>query len=124
MEIEKNFNLSVGLRIREIREAMHMTRERFSELCDISDSFLTAVENGKKSITSKTIFKICTNAQISADYLILGSQPDFETDTILELFKSMTALERDYAFRILKEYYNAMNSVKARSRQESLRSEL
>ena len=35
MDISKDFNLTVGLRIREIREAMQMTRERFSELCGI-----------------------------------------------------------------------------------------
>ena len=44
MDITKDFNLTVGLRIREILEAMQMTRERFSELCGISDSFLAAVE--------------------------------------------------------------------------------
>ncbi len=63
MDISKDFNLTVGLRIREIREAMQMTRERFSELCGISDSFLAAVESGKKSITSKTIYKICYIAE-------------------------------------------------------------
>lgn len=41
----KNYNLTVGLRIREIREAHNMTRAEFSEKCNISDSFLAAVEN-------------------------------------------------------------------------------
>lgn len=116
MDLNKDFNLTVGLRIREIRESMHLTREHFSELCGISDSFLAAVENGKKSITSKTIYKICTNANISADYIILGNQTDFESDTALELLKNMSPDEREYAYRILKEYSNALkyakNSVK------------
>ena len=30
MDISKDFNLTVGLRIREIREAMQMNRELFS----------------------------------------------------------------------------------------------
>lgn len=110
MELEKDYNLTVGLRIREIREAMNLTREKFSKLCGISESFLAAVESGKKSITSKTIYKICHNARISADYLILGNETNFETDTVIELLKNMTTMERDYAFRILKEYSNAMNA--------------
>ncbi len=109
MELDKDFNLTVGLRIREIRESMHMTREHFSELCGISDSFLAAVENGKKSITSKTIFKICSNAHISADYIILGNHNDFESDTAIELLKNMTPEEREYAYRILREYSNALH---------------
>ena len=40
MNIDKDFNLMVGLRIREVREVLRMTREQFSERCDISDSFL------------------------------------------------------------------------------------
>ena len=55
MNMEKDFNLIVGLRIREIRESMHLSREKFSEKCDISTSFLSDIERGKKSLTSKTI---------------------------------------------------------------------
>lgn len=112
MVLDKDFNLIVGLRIREIREAMHMTRETFSELCGISDSFLAAVESGKKSITSKTLYKICSNAHISADYIILGNNTDFEADTIIELLKNMSPIEREHAFRILSEYSNALNASK------------
>lgn len=112
MELDKDFNLTVGLRIREIRESMHMTREQFSELCGISDSFLAAVENGKKSITSKTIYKICSNANISADYIILGNHNDFESDTAIELLKNMASEDREYAYRILIEFSNAMNTCR------------
>ena len=54
MEIDKDFNLTVGLRIREIREAYQMTQAQFSEKCDLSESFLASVERGKKRVTSKT----------------------------------------------------------------------
>lgn len=108
LDIDKDFNLTIGLRIREIREALHMTREQFSELCGISDSFLAAVENGKKSITSKTLFKICTNAHISADYIILGNHSDFQTDMILELLNGLPDIQRESAIRILNEFVNAL----------------
>lgn len=114
MDITKDFNLNVGLRIREIREAMQMTREQFSELCNISDSFLAAVESGKKSITSKTIYKICSNANISADYLIFGNSEGFECDTVLELLRQMDAAERDSALRILTEFSFSLSRAKSR----------
>ena len=41
MEFPKDYNLSVGLRIRELREDLDYTREQFSALCDISESFLS-----------------------------------------------------------------------------------
>lgn len=108
MEIDKDFNLIIGLRIREIREALQMTRAAFSEKCDLSESFLAAVESGRKGITSKTVYKICSSANVSADYLIFGNNNGFETDTILELINSLDKHSRESAIRILQEYVCAI----------------
>lgn len=110
IEIDKDYNLTVGLRIREVREVLNMTREEFSEKCDISSSFLAAVENGKKAITSKTLFKICSTLNISADYIIRGNTEGFEIDMILEMLHSIPPQSREYAIRILREYINAITS--------------
>ena len=48
--VKDELNITVGARIRTIRENMGYTRERFSDLCDISDSFLSDVERGNKSL--------------------------------------------------------------------------
>ncbi len=112
MEPDKDFNLLVGLRIREIREAFQMTRAEFSEKCDISESFLAAVESGKKSITSKTLYKICTALNVSADYFILGKYNDFKTDSALELLNSLDEFSRESAMQILNQYVIAINNLK------------
>lgn len=112
LEPAKDYNLIVGLRIREVREAFHMTRAEFSEKCDISESFLAAVESGKKSVTSKTLYKICTCMNVSADYFIRGKDNDFETDTILELLNSLDTHSRESALQILNEYVFAINNAK------------
>ena len=104
LEPDKNYNLTVGLRIREIREACNMTRAEFSEKCNISDSFLAAVESGKKSITAKTLYKICTAMNVSADYFIRGHENGFESDMILELINSMDKYSKEASIRILREY--------------------
>lgn len=85
-----------------------MTRAEFSEKCDISESFLAAVESGKKAVTSKTLYKICTAMDVSADYFIRGNHYGFETDTFVELINSMDKLPRESAIRILKEYTNVV----------------
>lgn len=104
LQLDKDFNLIVGLRIREVREVFQMTQAEFSEKCDISESFLAAVEGGKKSITSKTLFKICSFTNVSADYFIRGKGNGFEMDTMLELIGSMDKRAREGALRILREY--------------------
>ena len=112
MNPAKDFNLLVGLRIREIREAAGLTREQFSEMCDISESFLTCVEPGQKSITSKTLYKICTGADISADYIIFGRGKGYEMDVILELFNGLDDEYKASAVRILSEYCKAIKLKK------------
>lgn len=103
MEIDKDYNLQVGLRIREIRETMQISRECFSEKCDISPSFLAAVERGEKSITAKTLFKICTNCHVSADYIIKGHEMGYSKDIFLELMNSFSDQQIEHIAKIIIE---------------------
>ena len=103
MDMEKDYNLMVGLRIREIRESMHLSREKFSEKCDISSSFLADVERGKKSLTSKTIYKICSSCNISADYIVLGHKEGFDKDVGIELLNSFNNQQMEHIVNILYE---------------------
>lgn len=111
MAIDKDYNLIVGLRIREIRERMHLTREEFSEKCDLSVSFLAAVESGRKGISSKTIYKICSACNISADYLILGRNGGFSIDSIEEMLLSLDRPFQESSIRILTEYVNSVQTA-------------
>lgn len=104
MEPNKDFNLTVGLRIREIRETYQMTQAEFSEKCGLSESFLAAVEGGRKGITAKTLYKICTAMNVSANYFIQGRDNGFETDSLIELLDSMDKHSRESALRILREF--------------------
>ena len=88
--------------IREVREAFHMTQAEFSEKCDISESFLVAVEGGRKSITS-------TN--VSGDYFIRGKGNGFETDSIIELIDSMDKRPKEGALNILREYVDVVHKL-------------
>lgn len=80
--------------------------------CDISESFLTAVERGDKSITSKTLFKICTGANITPNYIILGSEKGYEMDIILELFNGLDQKYQPLAVKLLSAYVEAVNMPK------------
>lgn len=103
MNIDKEYNLTVGLRIRELRESLHESRERFSEKCDISPSFLADIERGKKSPTAKTIYKICTACSVSSDYIILGHKEGFHKDTAIELLSTFDEDTLEHVITILCE---------------------
>jgi transcriptional regulator with XRE-family HTH domain len=103
MNVDNEYNLTVGLRIRELRESLHESREKFSEKCDISPSFLSDMERGKKSPTAKTIYKICTACSVSSDYIILGHKGGYRKDTAIELLSSFSDEDLESITNILCE---------------------
>jgi transcriptional regulator with XRE-family HTH domain len=62
----------IGKRLRRQREKMNMTREEFAEKATISPQFLAEIENGKKGMSVDTLYKICKNLTLSADYILFG----------------------------------------------------
>ena len=65
-------NLEIGERIRGVREKLHMSREKFSEMIDISDVFLGQIERGERSLSIKTLTKIVNFTGTSSDYILFG----------------------------------------------------
>lgn len=63
-------------RIRKAREDAGYTREQFSELLNVSVSYMAEVERGRTSVSLKTLTKICKLLGLSADYLMFGEQRD------------------------------------------------
>ena len=68
----KKINETIGGRIRAYRESLGMNRESFSEQVGLSPQFLAEAETGKKGLSAESIYKICINSDLSADYLVLG----------------------------------------------------
>lgn len=118
MEIDKDFNLTIGLRIREIREAYKMTQAEFSEQCDLSESFLNAVESGRKGVTAKTLYKICTAMNVSADYIVRGKGNGFEADAMIEILNSMDEHSREGALRIVREFSDTVYHLQKKKERE------
>lgn len=59
-------------RIRQAREEMGYTREKFAEKLDVSVSYLAELERGRTGISVKLLIKVCKVLGLSADYIIFG----------------------------------------------------
>ncbi len=59
-------------RIRNAREDMGYTREKFAELLEVSVSYMAEVERGRTGISVKMLIKICKVLGLSADYILFG----------------------------------------------------
>ncbi len=98
-------NIKIGERIRKIREDLKMSREKFSEMIDISDVFLGQLERGERSLSTKTLVKIVSFTGISSDFILFGTQtPD---NTISKINRILNRCSDD----VLGYIYNLIRST-------------
>lgn len=65
--------MSLGQRIKEIRQSLGWTQDRLAGEAGISKSFLSEIENDKASISGENLLKIANVLNASLDYLMKGS---------------------------------------------------
>ena len=65
----------------------------FSESIDVSTNFLSEIENGKKGFSSETLYNMCKNHEISADFILFGSPDKNPYDQLIEITQPMSYRE-------------------------------
>lgn len=104
-------NLEIGVRIRNIRENLHMSRNVFSEKVDISESYLAQLETGRKSLGTTALSSICEYTGYSADYILFGQGSD--DDLAKKIIRIVNVLPDDY----LSLSYDFLRSLKSFSKR-------
>ena len=66
-------NKAIGYRIREEREKLKLTREKFAEIVDFSPLYIGQLERGERQMSLTALVKISKYLHISIDYLIYGT---------------------------------------------------
>lgn len=67
-----DFERETGARIRALRETVGYSRERLSEMADISVKFLYEIECGKKGMSALTLYHLAHALGVSADSILRG----------------------------------------------------
>ena len=83
---KKDLNISIGNRIRLLRETQGKTRDKLSEEAEISAHFLFEIETGKKSMTSNTIINLAKALNVTTDFILTGAPTP--TMPVVPLLKS------------------------------------
>ena len=111
-----DLNKEVGGRIRMIREYSNLTREVLAEKGDISVQFLADIENGRKSMTVKTLKKLSESLMVSCDYIVFGKPPSAsdqnaaDESPLYNMLEMLTPRQREGAEELLKIYIRAVHS--------------
>lgn len=106
-----NQNIEVGKRITEVRIRRGYTREKLSELADISVQFLADIEKGRKSMTVATLRKVSAALLVSTDYIVNGEQVSYDNFAINSIINTLSDKNKKQAEKILTAFAEAVNSI-------------
>lgn len=102
----------IGGRIRKYRESQLLIREAFAEEVGISPQFLAEIETGKKGMSAETLYKICSQYHLSADYILFGHSPDRSdlADPLTRELRNLSAAQIQYLEEIISLFLKAVNN--------------
>lgn len=112
MDLKLN-NLEIGNRIRSIREDMFMSREKFSEMIDISEVFLGQIERGECSLSLKTLTSIIAYTGSSADFILYGNdEPDSYRKKIDRILKHCNENTLELIYNLIHDIHKFNKNIK------------
>ena len=82
MREKKQFNIEIGERIKEVREAKNRTQEWLAEQIDVSPQYISDLERGVVGASLPTFRNICQSLGVSSDSLLFGSQKENDLSVI------------------------------------------
>lgn len=102
----------IGLRIRNEREKLGLSRERFAEIVGLSSYYIGQIERGDRNMSLDSLIKISTSLNISIDYILKGYTHYMENILALE------AIEENYKEELdeeIKEILNLLSGISKES---------
>ncbi|MCI1944766.1 helix-turn-helix domain-containing protein [Clostridium luticellarii] len=76
--------VEVGRRIREKREELNLTREKFAEIVDLSSLYVGQLERGERQMSLTALVKIANCLHVTTDYLIYGEHKGQIKDMLIK----------------------------------------
>lgn len=67
-----NIKETFGQRVRELRNQLGMSQEKFALKIDMDRTYFASVESGKRNISIENIYKISNGLEVSLEELFKG----------------------------------------------------
>lgn len=99
---KKDINIEIGARIKQLRNAQKLSREKLAELSGYSANFIQEVERGRSGLSSESIRAISQALKTSADHLLFGDRAE-DFSYILEKLKTVPPEKREHIIKIIEE---------------------
>ncbi len=93
---------AVGIRIKEAREAKHLTQEQLAEIVGLSSTHISVIERGVKAPKLETFVEIANALGVTSDFLLLDVLDNSLQIAATELSEQIKRLSPKEQQKILK----------------------
>lgn len=90
---DSEFLKDMGQRIMVRRKSLRMTQEELAEKLGVSTQMISNLELGKKAIRPENLAKVCAALELSADFILTGTNTKTAADAVAEKLIQLTAEE-------------------------------
>lgn len=80
----------LGIRISELRRQRRLSQSQLAELADVTDSYISHIETGRKKASLESLVKIAAALDVTLDRILLGNQQNDLKNYLPELEALMT----------------------------------
>ncbi len=115
--MKKDLNLQIGERVRCARKEVGFSRDELAEMLGISSLFLSYIECGQRGMSLSTLMNLCKILQVSADYILFGSENETGSENdLLQVIKSIEPEYRDLVFESINNLKKIIAITKDRDK--------
>lgn len=101
--------LAVGVRIREQREKLFMSKKDLAEKLNISLRFLVEVESGSRGVSLNKLMMLAQILEVSTDYLLFGSGEKSSEQVFSHIIENCPPSKREALAVIMKKIVDSYN---------------
>ena len=105
---DTDFLKEMGQRIMVRRKSLRMTQEEMAEKLGVSTQMISNLELGKKAIRPENLAKVCDVLELSADFVLTGTNTKTAVDAVAEKLTQLTAAE----LQMVSDMIDYMNNKK------------
>ena len=102
---------NIGSNIRTARMRANLTQEKMSEMIGVTPQYLSDLERGLVGTSIATLIRICTELNVSSDFILFGSSRDADTtnSTLIEKIQRLPKYKADMVETSLNILLEAMD---------------
>ena len=106
---------AINRRIKEIRQALHLSQAKFASMIALSDGHISRVESAEKVVNERLIKLVCGAFSVNETYLRYGEGemftdvPDEKFMNLVNNFKSLPPQYQEFLFKMFDMFLKMKN---------------